>query len=77
MKQTTSPIATGFERFRKTTRREVFLTEMNRLVPWAELSALIEPVYPKPDGADAGRSGSNGCCASISCSSGSTSPIPP
>ena len=35
-------------RFRRiTTRREAFLTEMDRLVPWAECVALIEPVYPK------------------------------
>lgn len=51
MKQTTFATATGFEAFRKTTRREVFLTEMNRVVPWAQLCALIDPVYPKPDGA--------------------------
>lgn len=51
MKQTTFATVTGFESFRKTTRREVFLTEMNRVVPWAELCALIEPVYPKPEGA--------------------------
>jgi transposase, IS5 family len=32
---------------RKRTRREVFLAEMNRAVPWAKLEALIEPHYPK------------------------------
>jgi len=37
----------GFERYRKPTRRDVFLTEMQTLVPWAELVALIEPHYPK------------------------------
>jgi len=36
-----------FERFRKPTRRERFLAEMNRVVPWAELVAVIEPYYPK------------------------------
>jgi transposase, IS5 family len=36
-----------FERFRKPTRREKFLVEMNTVVPWAELVALIEPYYPK------------------------------
>ena len=40
--------ATGFERYAKTTRRAAFLAEMDRVVPWAELCALIEPVYPKP-----------------------------
>ena len=37
-----------FERFRRSTRREKFLAEMNLVVPWAELVALIEPFYPKP-----------------------------
>jgi transposase, IS5 family len=32
---------------RKTTRREVFLKEMDKVVPWKALLALIEPVYPK------------------------------
>jgi IS5 family transposase len=39
-----------FEQYRKPTRREQFLDEMNRVVPWAELVAVIEPVYPKADG---------------------------
>jgi IS5 family transposase len=33
----------GFEQYRKTTRREQFLAEMERAVPWAELVAVIEP----------------------------------
>lgn len=37
----------GFERYSKKTRRAVFLEEMERVVPWAELRALIEPYYPK------------------------------
>jgi len=36
-----------FERYRKPTRREKFLAEMNTVVPWAELVAVIEPYYPK------------------------------
>jgi IS5 family transposase len=40
--------STGFERYRKTTRRAAFLAEMEQAVPWAELCALVEPVYPKP-----------------------------
>jgi IS5 family transposase len=31
---------------RKKTRREVFLEEMEQVVPWKSLLALIEPVYP-------------------------------
>ena len=38
----------GFEKHRKTTRRDVFLAEMDRVVPWASLVAVIEPHYPKP-----------------------------
>lgn len=32
---------------KKTTRREKFLSEMEVVVPWARLVALIEPHYPK------------------------------
>jgi IS5 family transposase len=32
---------------RKRTRREVFLSEMVQVVPWAALLKLIEPHYPK------------------------------
>lgn len=39
-----------FEQYRKSTRRERFLDEMNRVVPWGELMAVIEPVYPKAEG---------------------------
>ena len=47
MKQKT--LATlGFDKYTKTTRRAAFLAEMQRVVPWSELCALIEPVYPKP-----------------------------
>lgn len=46
MKQKT--LATlGFDKYTKTTRRAAFLAEMQRVVPWSELCALIEPVYPK------------------------------
>lgn len=31
---------------KKVTRRERFLAEMNAVIPWAELSALIAPHYP-------------------------------
>ena len=34
----------------RTTRRERFLGEMNAVVPWARLTALIEAVYPKGKG---------------------------
>lgn len=41
----------GFEKYRKPTRRERFLAEMEQIIPWRELSAAIEPFYPKPAGA--------------------------
>ena len=51
MKQMTLAAGTdrsaGFEKYRKPTRRDAFLAEMQTLVPWIELVALIEPHYPK------------------------------
>jgi IS5 family transposase len=35
---------------RKQTRKELFLIEMDRVVPWQGLITLIEPHYPKGDG---------------------------
>ena len=40
-------MTTGFERCSKRTRRALFLEEMEQVVPWAGLCALIEPFYPK------------------------------
>lgn len=37
----------GFEKFGKTTRRAQFLGQMDQVIPWAELTAVIEPFYPK------------------------------
>src|ERR1700722_11708653 len=47
-RQRTLATMNGFERYTKKTRREVFLEEMEQVVPWRELCALIEPHYPKP-----------------------------
>jgi len=51
MTQQTLAMATdqgvGFEQHRKPTRREVFLDTMNKIVPWQELCAVVEPHYPK------------------------------
>jgi IS5 family transposase len=41
----------GFEKYRKPTRREQFLAEMNKIIPWEGLCGVIEPFYPKPEGA--------------------------
>lgn len=40
----------GFEKYAKTARRAQFLADMERVVPWGELCALIEPVYPGGEG---------------------------
>ena len=40
-------MATGFERYGKKTRRAMFLEEMEQVVPWSELCALIAPHYPQ------------------------------
>jgi len=37
----------GFERYSKQTRRALFLEEMEQVVPWGKLCALIEAHYPK------------------------------
>ena len=37
----------GFEKHGKTTRRAQFLADMNRVVPWSNLCALIEPHYSR------------------------------
>jgi transposase, IS5 family len=46
MKQTTFA-SLAWSNKGRTTRRERFLAEMNAVVPWARLLALIEPHYPK------------------------------
>ncbi|XBV12571.1 IS5 family transposase, partial [Chromobacterium phragmitis] len=33
---------------KKRTRREIFLAEMDQVMPWPQLEAVIAPVYPKP-----------------------------
>jgi len=46
MKQTSFASAEFAGKKRKT-RRERFLAEMDLVVPWARLEALIEPHYPR------------------------------
>lgn len=45
----------GFALRRKTTKRDLFLAEMDQVVPWSALCALIEPHYPKVREDGAGR----------------------
>ena len=46
MRQLTLSVA-NFDKYGKPTRRASFLAEMDRVVPWRELCAAIEPFYPK------------------------------
>jgi len=46
MKQASLSMMGYFDKGKKT-RREVFLSEMEQVVPWARLLGLIEPHYPK------------------------------
>ncbi len=41
----------GSERYRKPTRRDQFLDEMEQIIPWRGLCEVIEPFYPKAKGA--------------------------
>jgi IS5 family transposase len=45
MKQTTFS-SSGFDRYAKTTKREIFLAEMDQVVPWPLLCELMAPHYP-------------------------------
>ena len=50
MRQTTLS-DTGFDKYSKKTRKERFLDDMDKIIPWQELTEAIEPFYPKPKGA--------------------------
>src|SRR5437763_2729963 len=71
IKERTVATMTGFERYTKKTRRAMFLEEMEQVVPWTKLCALIEPYYPKPGNGGVRKNWSR-CCGFIFCSSGST-----
>jgi IS5 family transposase len=38
---------TGFEKYAKTTRRAQFLADMDRIIPWPEMTGAVAKVYPK------------------------------
>lgn len=37
----------GFEKYGKRTRRAQFLADMDRIIPWPEMTAAVQTVYPK------------------------------
>lgn len=42
--------AAGFDRFARSTKRASFLSEMDRIVPWDRLCAVVKPHYPTGEG---------------------------
>lgn len=42
--------ATGFDQFARSTKRAKFLSEMDRIVPWERLCAIVAPHYPTGEG---------------------------
>jgi IS5 family transposase len=38
----------SFEIYRKITRKEKFLDDMEQIIPWEELTEAIDPYYPQP-----------------------------
>jgi len=47
MRQVTFASQASFEKYARKSRREEFLGVMDKVVPWGELEARIEPDYPK------------------------------
>jgi IS5 family transposase len=47
MKQRSLASQSVFEKYGRKSRRELFLDEMEQIVPWSELLALVEPQYAK------------------------------
>ena len=49
MRQTTLA-ESSFAKYKKATRKEIFLNQMEQIIPWKELSKAIEPHYPRSTG---------------------------
>jgi hypothetical protein len=47
MRQQTLASQASFEKFGRKGKRELFLDQMEQVVPWAALLELIEPHYPR------------------------------
>jgi IS5 family transposase len=47
MRQQTLASQASFEKFGRKGKRDLFLDQMEQVVPWSELLALVEPHYPK------------------------------
>ncbi len=75
MRQQTLAAHAGFEKYgrksRREFRRELFLDEMEQVVPWSDLEALVEP-HTRRRVTGGVRWVSGSCCGLTSCSSGLT-----
>ncbi|WP_420813336.1 hypothetical protein [Marinomonas flavescens] len=60
-----------FNNKRRKTRKEIFLTRMDVLIPWNQLEAVIEHFYPKA-GKEEDRTRCLRCFALTVCSIGTT-----
>ena len=60
-----------FSTKRRQTRKEIFLSRMEQILPWQNMTAVIEPFYPK---AGNGRRPIRWrpCCVFTACSIGTT-----
>jgi IS5 family transposase len=47
MREQALAMQSGFEKFGRKSRRELFPEEMDKIVPWTGLVELIQPYYPK------------------------------
>ena len=47
MRQTTLASQGSFEKYGRKSRRELFLDEMERIVPWSAMESLVRPHYAK------------------------------
>ena len=47
----------GFDKYRKETRKERFLDNMEKIIPWKEPADALGPCYPNPKGAGRRRIG--------------------
>lgn len=47
MGQQTLAMQNGFEKYARKSRRELFLEEIEGIIPWTRLTGLVQPHYPK------------------------------
>ncbi len=61
-----------FSTKRRQTRKEIFLSRMEQILPWQNMTAVIEPFYPKAGNGTDGPIRWRPCCVFTVCSIGTT-----